>query len=88
MARPRDRISQLLARDERRQFACAALVDRADGSRHPARVSNLSYAGCQLESEVPMAVGEAVRLVLPSLGVIRAQVRWVAGDKAGALFDE
>ena len=58
-----------------------------NGTSVDVRLGNMSYDGCLLSSDHSFAIGEKVRLVLPRMGEIRAQVRWtLAGGKAGARF--
>ena len=82
-----DRIHEWLNRSGgRRDVDFAALIDRTDGSRHCGRITNLSYDGCQIVADARLAVGEKVLLLVPAFGEIRAEVRWVTDDSAGALF--
>ena len=74
-------------RKDRHEVELAALAFRADGTSVDVRLGNMSYDGCLLSSDHSFAIGEKVRLVLPRMGEIRAQVRWtLAGGKAGARF--
>jgi hypothetical protein len=49
-------------------------------------VSDLSYSGCQLQSEDAFKVGEVVELRVIKRGAIKAEIRWSADGCAGALF--
>jgi hypothetical protein len=64
----------------------AGIASRFDGSKVRVRVLNISYEGCQLETEKMMLVGERVKLSLPGLGEILAEVRWTTRGRAGARF--
>lgn len=64
----------------------AGIASRFDGSKVPVRVMNISYEGCQLETEKFLLVGERVKLSLPGLGEIPAEVRWAIKGRAGARF--
>lgn len=74
------------ARSERRLVNVAGSAIRFDGSKIRVRVLNISYDGCQLETEKVMLVGERVKLSLPGLGEIPADVRWVTRGRAGTRF--
>lgn len=73
-------------RRQRRDVEFGAFAERPDGSTAIVTVSNLSYDGCQLRSELSFRKGEALKLNLPRLGEIRAEVRWSEEGKAGAEF--
>ena len=49
-------------------------------------VSDLSYGGCKLHSEDAFKVGEVVELRVIKRGAIKAEIRWSAKGRAGALF--
>lgn len=73
-------------RNDRQQVDLQATVARLDGSSLGAKVSNISFEGCQLECDVVLQIGELVKLALPGLGEIGAQVRWALPGKAGVCF--
>ena len=78
--------SDWTGRQERRPTAHHATICLADGREARALVTNLSYNGCQLVTEVELSVGETLVLILPGRGSIDAQVRWTADDRAGIRF--
>ena len=73
-------------RANRRRTSLAATMMRADGSTMRVLVSNLSYEGCHLWSEAELEKGELLELCVAGMSLIRAQVRWVAGDGVGLKF--
>lgn len=73
-------------RAPRRDVEFGAFAARIDGSETLITVSNLSYEGCLLRSGDSFRNGEQVKLNLPRLGQIQAEIRWSAGDRAGARF--
>lgn len=77
-----------VARQARRETDLTALAYRHDGSQLCARLSNIGYDGCELSSDESFSIGERIKLTVPKLGEIHAEVRWVRSDlnKAGALF--
>jgi hypothetical protein len=65
----------------------ASTVCRDDGSATEVRISDISYDGCQLETDIPFAIGETVTLNLPQMGEVKAQIRWTSLDgRSGARF--
>ena len=72
--------------EDRREVALGAVVHRRDGSRVSAELSDLSYGGCRIQGGEPLEPAEQIRLIVPSLGEIEAQVRWSRNDGAGAQF--
>lgn len=73
-------------RGQRRPATLSAAVDWADGTSGRALVTNVSYTGCRMIADKALAKGETVRLTLPALGRVFAQVRWVRDDTAGVRF--
>ena len=72
--------------EPRRPAKWAAAAQWPDGSRANVLVTNLSYQGCRLVSDRQFTKGETVRLFMPSLGQVHAQVRWVRNGIAGTKF--
>jgi hypothetical protein len=64
----------------------AGIARRSDGGQVGVQVLNISYEGCQMETEKFLLVGEQIKLCLPGLGEIPAEVRWATRDRAGARF--
>lgn len=79
-------LESLNRRGPRRDVEFGAFAERPDGSEAVLTVSNLSYDGCQLRSEENFLTGERLKLNLPRLGQILAEIRWSAEGKAGASF--
>ncbi len=77
----------LVKRDVRYDVDLPGLAFREDGSTLCVTLRNMSYNGCMLAADVALAIGEIVRLAIPRMGEIRAQVRWSSDEgKAGARF--
>ena len=77
----------LVKRDERYDVDLPGIAFRADGSSLAITLRNMSYNGCMLVADMALAIGEVVRLAIPRMGEIRAQVRWASDEgKAGARF--
>lgn len=76
------------ARNPRRAVEFGAFAMRVDGSETLITVSNLSYDGCQLRCPAGFEAGEKLKLILPRLGEICAEIRWSAEGSAGARFIE
>ena len=75
----------MIDRQARRAVDFFAFILRSDGSRARARITNLSYDGCEIDG-VSLDVGDMVKLELAGLGRVEAEMRWVDGDKGGARF--
>lgn len=73
-------------RKDRRQVRVTAVAYLPDGSAVAVRVTNISYEGCELETNSILPIGEKLKIALPRLGEIYAQVRWALEGKAGIQF--
>lgn len=73
-------------RNERSQVSVAAVAYLSDGRAVAARLTNISYEGCQIETDITLAIGEKLKLALPRLGEISVQVRWSLQGTAGLHF--
>lgn len=73
-------------RRPRRNVEFGAFAERPDGTESVLTLSNLSYDGCQLISAENFRIGERVKLNLPQLGRIVAEIRWSVDRSSGALF--
>lgn len=73
-------------REYRRRVSLLGSASREDGESVRILVTNLSYAGCQLQSEQTLTRGEMIKLCLPSMGAMSGQVRWVSDVKCGVRF--
>ena len=65
----------------------SSLTD-SDGGKIPVIITDLSREGCRLETDGSLTIGEKVTIEVPKYGTFPAQVRWVAGKEAGAIFVE
>ena len=79
-------LQSLNPRGSRRDVEFGAFAERSDGQVAALTVSNLSYDGCQLRSEEQFRPGEIVKLNLPRLGQVVAEIRWSGRGKTGATF--
>lgn len=75
----------MIDRQARRAVDFFAFVLQPDGSRIRARITNLSYDGCEIDG-IALDVGDSVKLELAGLGKVEAEMRWVDGNKGGARF--
>jgi hypothetical protein len=80
------RIHGWVGRKDRHPVAVDAVVQRADGSTSPVKVTNCSEEGCRLESHDDFAIGERLQIAIPRMGQLQAQVRWALPGSAGAKF--
>ena len=80
------RVHDWVGRKDRHPVAVDAIVQRADGSTSPAKVTNCSEEGCRLESDEDFRIGELLQIAIPRMGQLQAQVRWALHGSAGARF--
>ena len=80
-------LKELVKRAERHEVDLPALAFRADGTSLGVTLRNMSYNGCLLVADAAFAIGEKLRLAVPLMGEMRAQVRWASNEgRAGACF--
>ena len=80
-------LDSLIKRADRHEVNVAALAFRIDGTSLGVTIRNISYNGCLILADAAFAIGEKLRLAIPRMGEIRAQVRWSSNEgKAGACF--
>jgi uncharacterized protein YabE (DUF348 family) len=71
-----------------RHASAVQVVLVSNGSEQPVSISDVSLEGMQLASKVALSAGDRVSIRLPDRTTVRAEVRWVRGDRAGLRFDE
>jgi hypothetical protein len=54
-----------------------------DGAGHDLLVVNISASGLMARAELPYPAGSELRLRLPVLGEVAAELRWSLGGRAG-----
>ena len=70
----------------RRSTAIPGWAQRDDGSSVRVLLSNISYEGCHVLAEGDLTVGEVLKVDIPRMGLMEAQVRWSSDDQAGLRF--
>lgn len=70
----------------RKPVALRAVAVPHEGAMLDAFVSNLSYEGCDIECTPLPQRGEQVELRVARLGIIKAEVLWTRGGRAGCRF--
>ena len=79
--------SESVRRRERHPVEIDAVMHRTDGAKAPVKLTNFSDQGCRIEcAGDELRVGERLAIAIPRMGQVKAQVRWVAGQVAGARF--
>lgn len=73
-------------REGRTERPVEAYVLTNDGREIPVVITNVSNCGCLIKAGGDFASGEQVRIEVPRLGGIWAQIRWAADGDAGAEF--
>jgi len=80
------RMQGWIGRKDRFPVAMEAVVHRADGSTACVRLTDFSEEGCRMEGDDHFHIGEQVRIDVPRLGPMEAQVRWALPGSAGTRF--
>lgn len=80
------RMQGWIGRKDRFPVAMDAKVHRADGAIVAVRLTDFSEEGCRLEGDDVFQIGEHLRIDVPRLGLVKAQVRWALAGSAGTRF--
>lgn len=75
-----------IGRKDRHDVTVEAIVHRDDGHKVKVRLTNFSDNGCRIEADEDFLIGERVRIAMPRMGNVSAQVRWALQGSAGAQF--
>ena len=73
-------------RNDRRAVDLPAYVHRGEGEPLPVIVTDLTEQGCRISTDETLRIGEEIRLEIPRLGFLPAQIRWAFDGQAGARF--
>jgi len=76
----------LPARPSRRAVHLSGIAILNDRQTAEVTVLDLTYDGCCIEAADALTVGQTIKLSVPGLGAIDAQVRWCKGSKFGLAF--
>ena len=63
-----------------------AALELGDGRTVGVVVGDVSASGFRLESNEPLEVGMRVKLIMRRYDPVPAEIRWVEGHEAGAVF--
>ena len=63
-----------------------AALELSDGRTVGVVVGDVSASGFRLESNEPLDIGMRVKLVMRRYDPVPAEIRWVEGHEAGAVF--
>jgi hypothetical protein len=75
-----------IGRKDRFPVGMDAVVHRSDGGTVSVRLTDFSEEGCRMEGDELFQIGERVRIDVPKLGLVNAQVRWALAGSAGTRF--
>lgn len=64
----------------------AAVLVKSDGAESKVQFLDLSSGGCRIRVEHELRVGESVILRVERSREFQAQIRWIDGNEAGAVF--
>jgi len=72
----------------RQDYALETLMCDRENRTFGARILNISNGGVMAQVEAPLCEHDAIRIDLPTIGWLRADIVWVLGDRVGAAFRE
>jgi len=75
-------------RATREDVALDIVMANREGETFAARLLNLSTDGFMAETEAPLCERAPIRVDVPTIGWVRADIVWVLGDRIGASFRE
>lgn len=75
-------------RSDRSELALDTLMSDRMGQVFGVRILNLSEHGFMATTEIGLCERAPVRVDLPMIGWMRADIMWALGDKVGAAFRE
>jgi hypothetical protein len=81
-----ERVHGWIGRKDRHPVVVDAVVHRTDGSQSPARLTDFSDDGCRIEADTEFRIGERLKIAIPRMGQVKAQIRWAISGSAGAKF--
>jgi hypothetical protein len=81
-----DREHGWIGRKDRHPVALDAVVHHEDGNKVSVKLADFSDDGCRIESDEHFRIGERVRIDIPRMGMVKAQIRWALPGSAGARF--
>ena len=80
------RLHGWVGRKDRNPVELDAVVHRADGAEVRVKLTDFSDEGCRIEAGEQFLIGELVRIALPRMGQVKAQIRWALPGSAGTRF--
>lgn len=75
-----------IEREQRKPVKLWASVFPCEGPSIAVIIVDMTYDGCKLTTPVPLEIGSKVKLSVPKLGTLNAEVRWYADEYAGLRF--
>ena len=77
-----------IRRENRDEVHYRTRANHADGRTLQLLVVNLSPHGFMARCEAPVSDGDTIRVMLPGVGQVAAQVRWALGGRIGGQFEQ
>jgi hypothetical protein len=74
------------SREARRSVSLTGVAEWPDGTSHRVLISNISYQGCNIWGNCEFNRGETITVLVPTMGRMETQVRWVVEGRAGMRF--
>lgn len=81
-----DESDSKIKREERRRVKVWASVLIPGLNSIPVTMLDMTYDGCKVHTPEVLQVGDKLRLSVPKLGILDAEVRWYADEHAGLRF--
>lgn len=73
--------------EPRDEVFCRARATGPDGRGVHLTIVNISPHGLMARCDVDLATGDKLRVILPSAGIVVAEVRWSLGGRIGCRLD-
>lgn len=70
----------------RRDISLGTMMADREGRSFSVRILNLSQEGFMVQSEWSLCERAPVRIDIPTIGWLRAEISWVLGDRVGGSF--
>lgn len=73
-------------REDRRPVKLWATILMEGANSIPVTLLDMTYDGCKVRTPEVLQVGDRLKLSIPNLGILKAEVRWYGDDRAGLRF--
>lgn len=70
-------------REQRQEVMHRTRIAQANGAERTVTIVNVSSAGFMARADGEWAAGDVLTVILPALGLVKAEVRWALGGRMG-----